>query len=573
MFKVVRGRLNIWQVTGSILFMIVQVIASLYLPNITSDIVNNGIAKGQTGYIINAGMKMIFVSVLTVLASIGNVFLASQASQGLGQHLRSDLFRKVLYFSHDEFDAFDTSSLTTRTTNDVMQIQNVIVMMLRMMIMAPIMLIGASFMAYQKNAAMTKIFWIVIPALIIVVGGVMYFAVPLFKVMQKKTDRLNLIFREGLTGVRVIRAFRQDTFEQNRFKDANADYTNNAIKVYTIVAMMVPFVTLIMSGTNIGITWLGAHYIADQSMQVGNLIAFMTYAMQILMSFMILSLIFVLVPRASASAARINEVFDKESQIDTVAKPAKIKGDASLEFNDVNFRYVGAEKLALTNINFKMEKGQTLAIIGGTGSGKTTLINLIPRFYDSETGVVRINGTDVKALNTEDINRQVSMVPQKAVLFKGTIRDNMLYGREDATDDEIWHALEIAQADGFVNDLEEKLDAPVEQGGDNFSGGQKQRLAIARALVKNASVYVFDDSFSALDFKTDLNLRTALKADEKIQDSVVVIVGQRISTVADADQILVLENGNMVGLGTHEELKANNKTYQEIIESQIKEAK
>ncbi len=288
MFKIVRGRLNIWQVTGSILFMIGQVVASLYLPNITSDIVNNGIAKGDTGYIMTAGMKMIIISVLTVLASVCNVFLASQASQGLGQKLRSDLFRKVLFFSHDEFDSFDTSSLTTRTTNDVMQIQNVIVMMLRMMIMAPIMLVGASFMAYQKNAEMTKIFIIVIPALIIVVGSVMYFAVPLFKAMQKKTDRLNLIFREGLTGVRVIRAFRQDGFEQNRFKGANDDYTNNAIKVYTIVAMMVPFVTLIMSGTNIGITWLGANYIANQSMQVGNLIAFMTYAMQILMSFMIL---------------------------------------------------------------------------------------------------------------------------------------------------------------------------------------------------------------------------------------------------------------------------------------------
>ncbi|AKP66366.1 ABC transporter ATP-binding protein [Companilactobacillus ginsenosidimutans] len=572
MFKIVRGRLNIWQVTGSILFMIVQVVVSLYLPSITSDIVNNGIAKGQTGYIVQAGIKMIFISILTVLASIGNVYLASKASQGLGQKLRSDLFRKVLFFSHDEFDAFDTSSLTTRTTNDVMQIQNVIVMMLRMMIMAPIMLVGAGVMAYQKNAEMTKIFIIVIPALVIVVGTVMYFAVPLFKAMQKKTDRLNLIFREGLTGVRVIRAFRQDSFEQNRFKGANDDYTNNAIKVYTIVAMMVPFVTLIMSGTNIGITWLGSHYIAQQTMQVGNLIAFMTYAMQILMSFMILSLIFVLIPRASASAARIQEVFSKESQIDTVAKPAKIKGDASLEFNDVNFRYLGAEKLALTNINFKMEKGQTLAIIGGTGSGKSTLINLIPRFYDSETGTVRINGTDVKALNTEDINRQVSMVPQKAVLFKGTIKSNMLYGKADATDDEIWHALEVAQADGFVKELEGQLDAEVEQDGDNFSGGQKQRLAIARALVKDASVYVFDDSFSALDFKTDLNLRTALKADEKIQESVVVIVGQRISTVADADDILVLDNGNMVGLGTHDELKENNKTYQEIIESQIREA-
>jgi len=439
--------------------------------------------------------------------------------------------------------------------------------------MAPIMLIGASFMAYQKNAEMTKIFLISIPVLIVVVGLVMYFAVPLFKAMQKKTDRLNLVFREGLTGVRVIRAFRQDKFEQDRFKDANADYTDNAVKVFTIVAVMFPVVTLVMSGTNVGITWLGAHYIANQSMEIGNMIAFMTYAMQILMSFMILSMVFVFVPRASASAARIQEVFETESKIDVVAKPAKVGEEASLSFNDVNFRYHGAENLALANLNFKVTKGQTLAIIGGTGSGKSSLINLIPRFYDAETGVVSVNGTDIKALSTEDINSKVSMVPQKAFLFKGTIRDNMIYGKEDATDDEIWHALEIAQAADFVKDLDGQLDGEVEQAGDNFSGGQKQRLAIARALVKDASIYVFDDSFSALDFKTDLNLRTALKNDEKISQAVVVIVGQRISTVADADQIVVLDDGKMVGLGTHQELKENNKTYQEIIESQLKEAK
>ncbi|KRN97688.1 multidrug resistance ABC superfamily ATP binding cassette transporter, ABC membrane protein [Companilactobacillus kimchiensis] len=561
------------QVLGAVIFMIFQVVATLYIPNLTSDIVNKGVITGDTNYIVSAGIKMVVVSLITVVAAFGNVLMASQASQGLGRKLRSDLFKKILYFTHDEFDKFETSSLTTRTTNDVIQIQNVMIMMLRMMIMAPIMLIGASFMAYQKNAEMTKIFLISIPILIIVVGLVMFFAVPLFKAMQKKTDRLNLVFREGLTGVRVIRAFRQDKFEQDRFKDANADYTNNAVKVFTIVAVMFPVVTLVMSGTNVGITWLGAHYIANQSMQIGNMIAFMTYAMQILMSFMILSMVFVFVPRASASAARIQEVFETESKIDVVAKPANVKGDAGLGFNDVNFRYTGAEKLALSNLNFKVTQGQTLAIIGGTGSGKSTLINLIPRFYDAETGVVSLNGTDVKALSTEDINSKVSMVPQKAILFKGTIRENMAYGKDGATDDEIWHALKIAQADDFVKELDGQLDGEVEQGGDNFSGGQKQRLAIARALVKDASVYVFDDSFSALDFKTDLNLRTALKNDEKISQAVVVIVGQRISTVADADQIVVLEDGKMVGLGTHQELKDNNKTYQEIIESQLKEVK
>ncbi|WP_099974593.1 ABC transporter ATP-binding protein [Lactobacillus terrae] len=572
MIKVAKGRLNITFVVMACLFMVFQVIATLYIPNLTSDIVNNGIAKGQTGYIISAGMKMILVSVLSIIASFINVYFAAKSSQGLGKNLRSDIFKKVLYFSNDEFDNFDTSSLTTRTTNDVNQIQNVLIMVLRMMIMAPILLVGASVMAYRQNAAMTKIFLVSIPVMIIIVGLIMFFAVPKFKAMQTKTDRLNMIFREGLTGVRVIRAFRQDKFEQNRFKDANQDYTHNAISVFTIVSLMLPLVTLVMSGTNIGIVWLGSHYIASQSMEIGNMIAFMTYAMQILMSFMILSMVFVFVPRASASAARINEIFVAKSNIDNVTKPAVMGTDPSVEFSDVNYRYEGAQDLALTDLNFKITEGQTLAIIGGTGSGKTTLINMIPRFYDVEAGTVRVNGTDVKALDKVDVNNQVSMVPQKAVLFKGNIRDNMRYGKPEATDEEIWNALEIAQAAEFVRELDDQLDAPVEQNGDNFSGGQRQRLAIARALVKDASIYVFDDSFSALDFKTDLNLRTALKNDSKIKKSVVVIVGQRISTVADADQIVVLEEGKMVGLGTHQELKENNKTYQEIIESQIKEA-
>lgn len=561
-----------WAVFGAVLFMTIQVVSNLYLPNLTSDIVNDGIAKGDIDYIWQAGFKMLGFSLISIIAAVCNVYLAARTSQGLGQKLRSDIYRKVINFSHDEMDQVGTSSLITRTTNDVVQIQNVAMMFLRMMIMAPIMLIGASFLAYQKDAQLTSIFLVVLPIMALFIGGVMYFAVPLFKAMQKKTDRINLVFREGLTGVRVIRAFRRDKFEQERFDEANTDYTQNAKKVYSIMSVMFPAMTLIMSGTNIAITWMGGHLIANQAMQVGNLLAFMTYAMQILMSFMMLSMVFVFIPRAQASAVRINEVLDLHTPIEDPATP-KTFGDqpASLAFNQVNFRYQNAEHLALENVDFQMTARQTVAVIGGTGSGKTTLVNLIPRFYDVETGEVTVKGLNVKDVTLHDIHQQVAFVPQKANLFTGTIRENMQYGNPNATDDEIWHALEIAQSKDFVSELEGGLDSHVEQGGGNFSGGQRQRLAIARALVKKAAVYVFDDSFSALDFKTDALLRKALKEDAEIQKSVVVIVGQRVSTVADADTILVLDEGQLVGKGSHAELKANNATYQEIINSQIRE--
>ncbi|XRJ96264.1 ABC transporter ATP-binding protein [Latilactobacillus sakei] len=572
MIKLAKKRMSGLAVFGAVLFMVIQVVSNLYLPNLTSDIVNNGIAKGDIDYIWQAGFKMLGFSLISILAAICNVYLAAKTSQGLGQKLRSDIYRKVINFSHDEMDQVGTSSLITRTTNDVVQIQNVAMMFLRMMIMAPIMLIGASFLAYQKNAQLTSIFVVVLPLMAIFIGVVMYFAVPLFKAMQKKTDRINLVFREGLTGVRVIRAFRRDKFEQERFDDANLDYTQNAKKVYSIMSVMLPVMTLIMSGTNIAITWMGGHLIADQAMQVGNLLAFMTYAMQILMSFMMLSMVFVFIPRAQASAVRINEVLDLQTPIENPENPKSFTDQAvSLAFDNVNFRYQNAEKLALEKIDFQASAGQTVAIIGGTGSGKSTLVNLIPRFYDVEAGQVQVDGLNVKDVTLHDIHEQVAFVPQKANLFTGTIRENMQYGNPDATDDQIWHALEIAQSKDFVSELDGGLDSHVEQGGGNFSGGQRQRLAIARALVKRASVYVFDDSFSALDFKTDALLRKALKEDTEIQKSVVVIVGQRVSTVADADTILVLDEGQMVGKGTHAQLKATNATYQEIINSQIRE--
>ena len=571
MIKLVK-RMSLWSVFAAVLFMIVQIIADLYLPTLTSNIINDGVAKGDINYIWSTGVVMLGFSLISIVASIGNTFFATKESQSLGKKLRTDIYRKVENFSNNEFDKFGTASLITRTTNDVNQIQMVMQMFLRLMINAPLTLIGASFMAYNKDPQLTKIFLYVLPIMAVLVGGIMFLAVPLFKSMQKKTDRLNLVFREGLTGVRVIRAFGKANYEEQRFDEANKDYTQTAIKVNTIVALMIPLMTLIMSGTNIAITWFGGHYIAEMQLEVGNLIAFMTYAMQILMSFMMLSMIFVMVPRAQASADRINEVLNTDSEIKDVPNPEllSLKGDkATLAFEHVNYRYQHAENLALEDIDFSAKSGETVAIIGGTGSGKTTLVNLLPRFYDVESGKILLNGKNIKDTSQHNLREMIGFVPQKAVLFTGTIRENMQYGALNATDEEIWQALEIAQAKAFVSELAEGLDSHVEQGGGNFSGGQRQRLAIARALVKPADVYVFDDSFSALDFKTDANLRKALK--EQMTDAIVVLVVQRVSTVMEASTILVLDEGKLVGKGTHEELLANNQTYQEIVHSQLRE--
>lgn len=571
MLKIVK-RISLTSAIAAAVFMVIQVLADLYLPTLTSNIIDKGVAQGDVDYIWHTGFVMIGFSLISILAAIANTFFATRESQKLGKQLRTDVYKKSESLTKDAFDKYGTASLITRTTNDVTQIQMVTQMFLRMMINAPITLIGASILAYQKDHQLTKIFLVVIPVMIILIGGIMYFAVPLFKSMQKKTDRLNLVFREGLTGVRVIRAFDKTRFEENRFDLANKDYTNTAIKVNTIVALMMPMMTLIMSGTNVAITWFGGHYIADMTLEVGNLIAFMTYAMQILISFMMLSAIFIMVPRAQASADRINEVLDEKIGIHDPENPKTVSfagKEATLAFNHVNYRYHGAEKLALEDIDFQAKSGEIVAIIGGTGSGKTTLVNLIPRLYDIESGSIQINGTDISEMTQYNLRELMGSVPQKAVLFSGTIRDNMQYGKPDATDEMIWKALEIAQAKDFVSEMEDGLDSHVEQGGGNFSGGQRQRLAIARALVKTADIYVFDDSFSALDFKTDTNLRQALKTNMK--ESITVLVAQRVSTVMDADMILVLDEGKLVGKGTHEELLATNETYQEIVHSQLRE--
>lgn len=574
MFKLSKSRVKTLLIFMAIVFMIVQVITTLMLPNYTSDIINQGIAKNNTDFIVQTGLKMLGVTTIFILAAIGNVYCAAKVSQGLGKEIRSDIYKKVLNMSQSEIDQIGTSSLITRTTNDVNQIQNVTMMALRMMIQSPIMLIGASVMAYQKEAKLTSVFLISIPIMLILVGIILFFATPLFKSLQKKTDDINLVFREGLTGVRVIRAFRQDDFEQQRFAKVNKNYTQTARKVFSIVALMYPLMTLIMSGTNIGITWQAAHLIGNRQMEIGNLVAFITYAMQILMSFMMLSMVFFLVPRAQASAVRINQILDSSSNLKEPTNPTPIPSETTnlgLQFDHVKFFYGKAKVPAVSDVNLQMKAGQTLAIIGGTGSGKTTMINLIPRIYDASQGVVKVNGIDVKNVDIDELQDHIALVPQKSVLFKGTIRSNLLFGNEKATDQELWHALEIAQASDFIKELPGQLDGTVEQGGDNFSGGQKQRLAIARALVKNADIYIFDDSFSALDFKTDASLRKALKTDPKIKNKIVVIVGQRVSTVASADQIVVLDDGKMVGIGTHQELKQNNEVYQDIVKSQIKD--
>ena len=572
MIRIARKNLALWATIGAVFFLLIQVSCDLYLPTVTADLVNRGIVQKDMGVIWNEGIKMLIVAAIGLVAAGLNVYFAATQSMKVGEKLRSQIYHKVLRFSNREMDEFGDSSLITRSTNDIVQIQNVMVQMLRMMLQAPVMLVAACVLAYVREPQLTKVFFISLPILAIIVMAVMYFAVPLFKSIQKKTDRINLIFREGLTGVRVIRAFRQEEREQNRFKKANEDYTQTGIKAFTIVSILFPVVTLILGMTNVAIILLGGHLVANMSMQVGDLIAFMTYATQIMISFMMLSMIFVFVPRASASATRVNAVLDQPISIHNAPEKDQekisINQPASLEFKNVNFRFHGAERLALHDLNFKVTAGQTLAIIGGTGSGKSALVNLIPRLFDIESGEIKVDGVPVKKLSQHNLHEVISITQQQAVLFSGTIRSNLQFGYEEATDKEMWHALEIAQAADFVRE-EGGLDAVVEQNGSNFSGGQRQRLAIARTIIKPASIYVFDDSFSALDFETDAKLRAALAKDPQIQRAVTVIVAQRISTVVDADQIIVLDEGRVVGQGTHQELKAHNETYQQIIKSQV----
>ncbi|CAC95848.1 ABC transporter ATP-binding protein [Listeria innocua] len=556
-------------ITAVLVLTFGQVIGQLFLPTLMSNIIDKGVVKGDTDYIWSTGMQMLLISFASVILSVIVVYLASRISMGFGKDLRDKIFTKVEDFSLQEFDKVGTSSLITRTTNDVVQIQNVLYMMMRLMVMAPIMLLGGIIMAVGRDAKLSLIFVVVLPLLlllVVILGGK---AMPMFKSLQKKMDKLNRVIREGLTGIRVVRSFNRNEDELEKFEEANADYATTAIKVNRLLSLMSPLMMLLMNLTSIAIVWIGSIFIGNGDMEVGDLMAFIQYAMQIMMSFMMLSAVFIMIPRAGASAERINEVLDMKAEILNPENPKTSTPPAKLSFEHVTFRYEGAEKPVIEDITFEAKAGETIAIIGSTGAGKSTLINMIPRFYDVESGVVKINGIDVREMDQSKLRQKIGLVPQKAVLFTGTIASNMRYGKEDATDEEIWAALRTAQAENFVSKLANGLGSRVEQGGNNFSGGQKQRLSIARSLIRKPEIYIFDDSFSALDFKTDAKLREALKAETT--EAVTLIVAQRITSVVNSDQIIVLNEGKIAGIGTHEELKESNKIYQEIMKSQLSE--
>ncbi|WP_145324713.1 ABC transporter ATP-binding protein [Paenibacillus xylanexedens] len=550
--------------------IMLQSLAELYLPTLMADIVNHGIIKGDIPYIWQIGGWMLVIAIAGTACSVIASYLSSRTAGGFAKQLRSRVFRHVENFSLQEFDKMGTASLITRTTNDITQVQNVLTMMLRMMIMAPLMCIGGIFMAVSQDAKLSTIFLVVLPVLGGAIALIGAKGLPLFKTIQKKLDRLNLVLREQLTGIRVVRSFNRGKHERARFNGANSDLRDVSIKVNVLMATLMPVMMLVMNFSMIAILYFGGQRIDSGNMDIGSLIAFIQYAMQIMFSLIMVSIIFVMIPRASASAERINEVLDMQPDLSNPDQPHAMKAlQGTIEFDNVTFRYPGAENPALSNISFTARPGETTAIIGGTGSGKSTLLSLIPRFYDVTEGSVRVNGTDVRDLRQEDLRGKIGFVPQKAVLFTGTIKENIRHGKDDATMEEIVHAARTAQAENFISEMKDGYDSLISQGGSNVSGGQKQRLSIARALVRRPEVYIFDDSFSALDFKTDSRLRAALKSETT--EAAVLIVAQRVSTVMDADRILVMDEGRIVGSGTHKELLEHNEVYREIVSSQLTE--
>jgi len=559
------------EVILALVLLTVQAVSNLYLPNLNADIINNGVAKGDLTYIMQAGGKMLLFSLLLVGAAVGATFFASRISAKFAQDLRRDLYYKVLSFSQNDIDKFGTASLITRNTNDVYQIQMLVLIMLNVMILAPIMAIGGAFMAIRQDVVLSTSLLVIIPLMGIVVFFLMRKAIPLFKSMQIKLDNVNRVLREKLMGVRVIRAFVKDKSEEKRFDKVNSDLTQTSIKVNRLLALGMPLLMLIMNLSTVSILWFGSMRIDSGAMPIGNLTAFLTYIMEILISIMMAMMMFVMWPRAEASADRIKEVLETEPTINEPDKPVILKSKkGTISFKNVTFKYEGAEEPVLRNISFEAKPGKTTAIVGSTGSGKSTLINLIPRFYEVTEGKIEIDGVDIRELSMENLRDSLGFVPQKAYLFSGTIASNLAYGKKDATQEEMWHALEIAQAKDFVEELPDKLQAPVDQGGTNFSGGQRQRLSIARAIVKKPKIYIFDDSFSALDNRTDANLREALK--EETKNATVIIVAQRVSTILNADLIIVLnDDGTIAGQGKHSDLMQSCEVYRELVKSQLPE--
>ena len=547
-----------------------QSMSDLYLPTLMSDIVDKGIVKGDIPYIWRIGGLMLLVALGGVIGSVIASYLSAKVASGFGKDLRRKVFTRVESYSLHEFDKIGTATLITRTTNDITQVQQVMIMILRFMILAPMMCVGGIVMAISKDATLSWLIVVVVPVLVGVIALLAGQGVPLFKVMQVKLDKLNLVVREGLTGIRVIRAFNRTAHERRRFQEANEDLTGTAIKVNIIMATMMPAMMLVLNFTSIAIIWFGGIRIDGGHMQVGDLMAFIQYVMQIMFSFIMVSMMFIFIPRAAASAVRINEVLDTIPEINDPAQPQRAESRRGyVEFRAVTFSYPGAEAPAISNISFAAGPGEVTAIIGGTGAGKSTLVSLIPRFYDIDSGSVLIDGVDVREMTQESLRSKIGFVPQKAVLFSGTIAENIRYGKPDATAEEISQAAEIAQATEFIEGMDDRFDHVIAQGGTNVSGGQKQRLTIARALVRRPEIYVFDDNFSALDFKTDARLRAALRRETR--DATVLVVAQRVSTVMDADRIIVLDEGEIAGIGTHRELMSSCQVYREIVSSQLAE--
>ncbi|GIN97580.1 ABC transporter ATP-binding protein [Siminovitchia terrae] len=554
-------------IVAVVLLTLGGIMLELLLPTLMANVVDIGIVNGDMPYILKTGGLMLIFALVAIILMTGVSFFASKTALGFGRDIRRSLFVNVEKFSLQAFDKIGTASLITRSTNDVKQVQDVLNMILRMMTRAPLMLIGGIIMAVTREPGLSIVFLGALPLLALLIFVISRKAIPLFVSLQKKTDKLNLIVRENLTGVRVIRAFNNETHEKERFDTANLDFRDTGIKVNKMMAVLFPVMMIVMNFTSVAIVWFGAVRIDQEIMQVGNLMAFLQYSMMILMSLIMLSFGFIMIPRAKASMDRINEVLKMENDIADPEHPKSEHGElGSVEFRDVTFRYAGAEKPVLQRLSFTAKKGKTTAIIGSTGSGKSTLIKLIPRFYDVERGSVLIDGIDVRDMSQEELRAKIGYVPQKAALFSGTVAENLQYGNEGASEKEMWEALDISQATEFVKEKQEGINLMIEQAGANLSGGQKQRLSIARALIRKPEIYLFDDSFSALDYKTDAKLRSELTKITK--DATIILVAQRVSTVTDADQIIVLEEGEIAGIGTHQELLAENRIYQEIVSSQ-----
>ena len=547
--------------------LLVQAIGGLILPSLMADIINNGVVTGDTAYILRVGGLMLVLSVLVGIASVVTVYFSARTSMRFGRDVRGDLFRRVELFSLAQMHRFTVPSLITRNTNDVQQLQMLVMVGLTMMVLAPVTAIGGVIMAIRENVQLSSLLLITVPLMLLVIGLMIAKAVPLFRAMQVKIDAVNGVLRENLTGIRVIRAFVRTEHEEERFALANDDLTQTTLKVTRLFALIFPTLMLIMNLAIVATIWFGGHLIDDGSMPIGNLFAFQAYIMQILFSVMMAVMTMMMVPRAAASADRVLEVLETQPQIAEPDGPAPVLPQVGrIELADVEFRYPGAEESVLQSISCTFEPGQTTAIVGGTGSGKSTLVNLLPRLLDVTSGAVRIDGVDIRDLALDDLWGLFGIVPQKAFLFGGTIASNVRFGRPEATDDEVWSSLEVAQAREFVDRLPEGLAAPVDQGGSNLSGGQRQRLAIARCVVRDPLVYLFDDSFSALDYSTDARLRAALAA--RTVGRTVIIVAQRVSTIMHADRIIVLDGGRIVGVGTHDELLDVCPAYREIVASQ-----